>query len=49
MEEIMGMDMVQTGQYLEQDALNTLAIQTLMISCLHQLIEIEVHVFHTNM
>jgi len=48
MKEMVCMDMLQTLHDLEQNAFHTSRIKTFMIPCLHQLVEVPVHVFHGN-
>lgn len=47
MEEVMSMNVVQSRKYLIEDAFHASYIHAFMISRLHELIEIAVHVFHT--
>lgn len=42
----MGVDMIQAGKYLEQDALHASAVHALMIACFHQLVQIPIHILH---
>ena len=44
----MGMDVVEAGEDLEEDAFDAAAIQTFVVSCFHQLVEITIHVLHTD-
>lgn len=44
----MSMNVVQSREYLEQYAFDTTVIQALVVSCFHELIQISVHVFHTD-
>lgn len=48
MEEIVGMDMFQALHDLEEDALHSSIVQALVISRLHQLIQITFHVLHAD-
>lgn len=43
----MGVNVIEAGENLVQNALDTAVIQVFMISCLHELIQITIHVFHT--
>lgn len=43
----MSVDVIEAGENLIQDALDAAVVQVLMISCLHELIQITIHVFHT--
>lgn len=47
-EEMMGMNVVQTAHNLVEDALDVLGVERLVVSCLHQLVEVAVHVFHAD-
>ena len=44
----MGMDVVKAGKDLEKDALHALLVQILVITGLHKLIKISIHVLHDN-
>ena len=48
MKEFVSMDVIQSGQDLEQDALDARAVEGFVIPRLHELIEVSVHVLHTN-
>lgn len=43
----MCVNVIEAGENLVQNALDTAVIQVFMISCLHELIQITIHVFHT--
>lgn len=45
-EEVVGVDMVETTQDLVEDTLDMLSVQVFVVSCLHQLVKIAVHVLH---
>ena len=49
MEEVVGVNVVETGENLVQYALDTPCVHTFVFSCLHQLIKVAIHVFHANM
>jgi len=49
MKEVMGVDVFETLHDLEQDALDTGVIQALVIPRFHQLVQISLHVLHTDM
>ena len=49
MEEVVGVDVIQSRDYLVQDALDAGAVQASVGSGLHQLVEIAVHVLHADM
>lgn len=49
MEEVVGVDMLQPCEDLKKDALHAGTIQPFMISSFHQLIQISVHILHTDM
>jgi hypothetical protein len=46
MEEVVGVDMVETLQDLVEDTLDVLSLEIFVVPCLHQLIEIAIHVLH---
>lgn len=48
-EEVVGMNVVKATQDLVEDALDMLSVQTLVVSCLHQLVEVAIHVLHADM
>lgn len=43
----MRVNVIKAGENLVQDALDAAVVQVFMISCLHELIQITFHVFHT--
>lgn len=45
---MVSMDVVQTREDLVQDALDMLGVQVLVVSCLHQLVQVAVHVLHAD-
>ena len=45
----MSMDVVEAGQNLIEYALDTFRIHTLVIPGFHQLVQVAVHVLHTDM
>lgn len=47
-EEVVSMDVIQTAHNLVEDALDVLGVKSLVVSCLHQLVEVAVHVFHAD-
>jgi hypothetical protein len=49
MEKLMGVDMIQTREDLEQYAFDARAIQAFMVPRFHELIEVSVHILHTDM
>lgn len=48
MEELAVVNVLQSGHYLEQNALYTVRVHWLVIPCLHELVQITVHEFHGN-
>ena len=48
MKEFVSMDMIQSGENLEQDALDARAVEGFVIPRLHQLVEISVHILHAD-
>lgn len=47
MEEIVSVNVIEAGEDLVQNALDAAVVQVFVISCLHELIQITIHVFHT--
>ena len=45
---MVGVNVVETGQNLVQDALDVLAFEVLVIAGLHQLVQVTVHVLHAD-
>ncbi len=48
MEEIVIVDVVETCKNLEKYALDARAIQAPVVSCFHELVEIAIHMLHTD-
>jgi len=48
MEKAVSVDVIQTREDLEQYALNAASIETLMIPSLHQLVQVAIHILHTD-
>lgn len=48
MKELMSVDVVQAGQDLVEDALDTFRVHTFVISSFHQLVQVAVHVLHAD-
>jgi hypothetical protein len=48
MEELAIVDVLESGHNLEQYALDTVCVHWLVVTGLHQLVEIAVHVLHRN-
>ena len=48
MEEVVLVDVLQAGQDLKQYALDRSVVQSFVLACLDQLVEIAVHEFHCN-
>ena len=49
MEEVVIMDMVETGQDLEKNAFDAAAVQAFVLTSFHKLVQISIHVLHTDM
>jgi hypothetical protein len=47
-EEVVGVDVLETLHDLEQDALDTCVVEILVVSGLHQLVQVALHVLHGN-
>jgi hypothetical protein len=48
-EEVMRVDVFEALHDLEEDALHTSVIETLVIASLHQLVEVTLHILHGDM
>jgi hypothetical protein len=49
MEEVMRVNVFEALHNLEEDALHTSVIETLVVASLHQLVEVPLHVLHGDM
>jgi hypothetical protein len=49
MEEVMRVNVFEALHNLEEDALHTSVIETLVVASLHQLVEVTLHVLHGDM
>jgi len=46
MEEVVGVDVLESLHDLKQNALDAAIVETLVVSRLHQLVEVPFHIFH---
>jgi hypothetical protein len=47
--EVVSVDMFQTLHNLEEDALDAAVVKALVVASLHQLVEVTLHVLHSDM
>lgn len=47
-EEVVGVDVFEAGEDLDEDALDAGAVKDLVITLLHELIQVDVHVLHAD-